>query len=182
MPPLSPDTLYSQISENLRASDDFSFKLLGLVPLSTLLTFVGLLLQKEIQWSPGFYALGLMGAMLIWCVFRWELRNIQRCLWFGHVLDKMEAEADCAIPAFKRYKKPRFLGLSMGKTESEKLVYTVLIIGWLVFPLLARNMANPQVEIQQTVWDKVYYLCAALVLLCTLITCSTNLRKQTENA
>jgi hypothetical protein len=37
MPPLSPDTLYSQISENLRASDDFSFKLLGLVPLSTLL-------------------------------------------------------------------------------------------------------------------------------------------------
>jgi len=180
MPP-SPDTLYAQISENLRASDDFSFKLLGLVPLSTLLTIMGVLVQKDLQWSPGFYALGLFGAVLVWGIFRWELRNIQRCIWYCHVLDDMEAEANSAIPEFKRYKKPQFLGRPMGKTESEKLIYTVLIVAWLTFPLLVRNLSQVAADPESTGWDTGYYICAGIVMVAAVTTCFSNLKRKKEN-
>ncbi len=178
--PSAPDTLYTQTSQNLRASDEFSFKLLGLVPLSTLLTFVGVLLKENIQWSPGFYGLGLLGAILVWGIFRWELRNIQRCLWYCKVLDKMEEELGSDISAFKIYKKPQFLGLPMGKTESEKLIYSVLIIAWLAFPLLVRHLHLETAGLEWEGWNTVYGICAGIVLLITLISCFAKLKQSKD--
>lgn len=181
MPP-SPDTLYTQLSQNLRASDEFSFKLLGLVPLSTLLAFIGILLKEDLHWSPVFYGLGLLGAILIWGIFRWELRNIQRCLWYSEMLDKMEQVADSTIPAFKIYKKPQFLGLPMGKTESEKVIYTVLIIAWLAFPLLVKCLNVENTAINWNSGDVIYDTFAAVILLSTLISCFSKLKIQSTDA
>ena len=178
MDKISPDTLYAQLTENLRASDDFSFKLLGLVPLSTLLAFVGVFLKEEVSWSPAYYGFGLLGAVLVWGIFRWELRNIQRCLWYCKVLDKMEQEADNAISAFKIYKKPRFLGIPMGKTESEKLIYSVLIIAWLTFPLMVKSLSSEKCGSAETGWDIGYFICAGLIAVGTAITWFSKLKRQ----
>ena len=38
---------------------------------------------------------------------------------------------------YKRVQEPRLLGQKMGKTEAERLLYTVIIGAWLLLPIVA---------------------------------------------
>ena len=88
-------SLYAQLQQNHRATDDMSFKPLGVVPLTTLPSFAGVFLKEEtINWSPLYHLFGALGAILVWGIFRWELRNIQKCMLYCELIDEMEAKMD----------------------------------------------------------------------------------------
>src|SRR6516165_6812072 len=76
--------IYKEVCANIRATDEISFKLLGLVP-----TFAGVaagaltLLEKSGNGSNScvMLALAVVGFVTTFGIFRWELRNIQKCQW-----------------------------------------------------------------------------------------------------
>ena len=78
--------LYKEICANIRDTDEISFKLLRIVPLSSGLGAGALvlldksgLLEAFAAWAV--IALSLLGAIVTIGLFRWERRNIKRCLW-----------------------------------------------------------------------------------------------------
>src|SRR5215207_5156129 len=103
-PPLSTDKLYEQLNANIRATDDISFKLLGLVPLISGAA-LGTLLLKDTRAaaaaSPSLVTLfALFAAAVTLGLFRWELRNVQEC---GHLIGFAQALAreclgHCGVP------------------------------------------------------------------------------------
>ena len=79
--------IYKDITTNIRTTDETSFKLLGLVPLGSGIGAGALTLMKELD-ALGRYpdaamaGFSLVGALITFGLFRWELRNIQKCNWF----------------------------------------------------------------------------------------------------
>jgi DMSO reductase anchor subunit len=156
---LSRDRLYGEIRSAIRATDEISFKLMGLVPLVTGTAFLAFFIQNKDTVKLPFgvvVALALFAALTTLGVFRWELRNIQTCSW---LLRRAEAlEEALSGPATARPKPP----LGIGKTEAEKWVYSVTILAWLALPALVwyyldRGGSSP------STWALVCYVTSALL-------------------
>src|SRR5215204_2321216 len=123
-PPLSTDKLYEQLNANIRATDDISFKLLGLVPLISGAA-LGTLLLKDTKAvaaaSPSLVTLfALFAAAVTLGLFRWELRNVQEC---AHLIGLAQAVARdvlgrSGVPTAGQGRPARPQGI--GKTEAEK--------------------------------------------------------------
>ncbi len=129
--------LYTQAQENLRATDEMSFKLIGLVPLGTLLAFIGTFFKEIKEWNDWFYLIGVFGSLVVFGIYRWELRNIQNCYKYCDIIEALDLES--TIKDVGKYQKPQFFNkMNVGKTQSEKLIYSVLIISWLVLPFMLR--------------------------------------------
>jgi len=145
--------LYKEICTNIRATDDISFKLLGLVP-----TFAGsaagaLTLLEKSQFlhaaAPGVVlGLAIVGLGVTFGLFRWELRNVQKCNWL------IDRAAELERYALSSYREPlghiQYLGWASeprptlkkwkwpwGKTESEVVVYSAAMVAWCVPAALA---------------------------------------------
>ena len=145
--------LYKEIGANIRTSDEISFKLLGLVP-----TFAGTaagaltlletseLLKTAAPWVV--LALAMAGLGITFGLFRWELRNIQKCDWLIDRAAELErfaltpgrqplahiqylGWADEARPRLKIWKWP------WGKTEAEVAVYFAAMLAWCIPAALA---------------------------------------------
>jgi hypothetical protein len=143
--------LYKSLIENIKTTDDISFKLLGTVPL---LSGVGsgalsLLLQSGQKLNGvSVLALSLVGCAITIGLFRWELRNIQRCAWFISRAAKIEQQIfpNDNVGQFKGFgskdnlkaKELSDITLSKfwkwpgGKTQAEKLIYSAAIAAWLI--------------------------------------------------
>ncbi len=132
------DKIYDQICQNIRFSDDISFKLLGLVPIFSgtgiLITF----LQQEAVWKPGIFLFSLFGAFVTLGLFRWELRNIRTCKNLIECAE--EIESDAAKQFKDKWKAPGLFGekIRIGKTEAEKFIYTVTVIAWVALPWITK--------------------------------------------
>lgn len=145
--------LYKEVCANIRASDEISFKLLGLVS-----TFAGTaagaltmleksaLLKDASSWVV--LALALVGFGITFGLFRWELRNIQKCNW---LIDRAAELEDYALksgdnlpqniqylgwrderqPHMPKWKWP------WGKTEAEVAVYLTALLAWVIPAALA---------------------------------------------
>jgi hypothetical protein len=130
--------LYKEICTNIRTTDDISFKLLGFVP-----TFAGsaagaLTLLEKSQFlaaaAPGsVLALSILGLGVTFGLFRWELRNIQKCAWL------VRRAADLEQYALSSGREPRrpTLKRPWGKTEAEVVVYCAAMLAWCVPAALA---------------------------------------------
>jgi hypothetical protein len=133
---LSRDRIYEEIRSDIRATDDISFKLMGLVPVVSGAAFLTFLLEDKLRAQPPVViALCLFAALISLGLFRWELRNIQNCSWLLRRSEAMVEEAmvekvTSITPA--RPKRP----LGIGKAEAEKWIYTVTILAWLLMPAL----------------------------------------------
>jgi hypothetical protein len=128
-PDLSRDRLYQEIRADIRATDEISFKLMGLVPLVSGAAFLTFFFEDKVRAQPHVVvALSLFAALITLGLFRWELRNIQTCSWLLRRSEAMEEKATGIKPA--RPKAPR----GLGKTEAEKAVYSVTILTWLLMP------------------------------------------------
>jgi YgiT-type zinc finger domain-containing protein len=132
--PLSVERFYTETNNNIRATDDISFKLIGIVPLvsgATLLTFF---LKESIapNRAPLVVALALFAALITLGLFRWELRNIQNCSWLKRRVEVIEDEVVTTSGALKQPEAPH----KIGKTEAEKGIYSVTILAWLSIPYL----------------------------------------------
>lgn len=136
---LGTDKLYEQINANIRATDEISFKLLGLVPLVSGAA-LGTLVLKDAssvgaRLSPALVTLfALFAAAVTLGLFRWELRNVQECshlLGFARALAR-ENLGKCGVPDVQQARPPRPQGI--GKTEAEKIIYGATILAWLALP------------------------------------------------
>ena len=146
--------IYKEICANIRTTDDISFKLLGIVPLgSGLSAGVLTLLEKEslttLFWPPIVLVLSLLGAVVVFALLRWELRNSQKCNWLidragqfeRGVLGKGEHPgAEIQFDEWSVQPKPRFKSLRnwpWGKTEAEEAIYCAAIAMWLTPAVIA---------------------------------------------
>src|SRR5262245_60258784 len=101
---LKLEKIYLAIREDIRRTDDISFRLLGLVPL---VSGVGLLALMFSEKVPGFVkdgsfsplgasvltVLSLFAALVTLGLLRWELRNVQTCKWLIQRAKKLEQVA-----------------------------------------------------------------------------------------
>jgi hypothetical protein len=153
---LSADTVYAETCSNIRATDDISFKLMGIVPVLSGATLLTLFIKGPIPpENPRLVtALSLFAAMITLGLFRWELRNIQRCTW---LLKRAEAMEE-AMEVRKRLPQLPPAPHKIGKTKAEKWVYSVTIVAWLSIPALVS--AGPIKG-----WLPWIYIAAALIVL-----------------
>ena len=139
---MTNDTRYQQLCENLRFTDEISFKLLGLVPFVSGAAFSVALVRGQAFWSPAVFYLSLFGALTILGLFRWELRNIKTCNYLKDLIADLEGSSSTGNKA------PGLVWdqLPIGKTLAEKLVYTVCALAWLGLPCavfgIVRNSAD----------------------------------------
>ena len=92
-------------------------------------------------------ALAIVGLLIKLGLFRWELRNIQKCNWLisraarleGEMFKGrstqylgMESEGNRAAEKMKEIRLSSMWDLPWGKTQSEKLIYTAAVLAWAV--------------------------------------------------
>ncbi|CAN5824944.1 hypothetical protein BH20ACI4_BH20ACI4_03770 [soil metagenome] len=139
---------YKEICSNIRASDDISFKLLNIVPVmsgigSTALVFLeksGLLSNYS---SYAVISLSICGALITIGLFKWELRNIQKCNWLIQCAEDFELKVlknagnQLEKIQYADYKNDKtktspITKMPWGKTQAERLIYIVAIVVWFV--------------------------------------------------
>jgi hypothetical protein len=161
---------YTNLNTNIRFTDDISFKLLGLVPLFSGSGILVALLRSEYFWSPAIYAMAAFGGLITLGLFRWELRNIQNCLWLINCGKELE-KADDPVKAGLFYRRPGS-PLGIGKAEAEKLIYGVTIFTWLLLPWLVYTTAQAKTStippVNQTL-NCIYIAFAVIVGSFTLV-------------
>jgi len=164
------DNYYTNLNNNIRSTDDVSFKLLGLVPLFSGSGILLAVLKSDLFWSPAIYAIAAFGSLVALGLFRWELRNIQTCLW---LIDRGKALEETEEPSKpgQFYRRPR-APMRIGKTEAEKLIYGVTVFTWLLLPWLVYSTAqvknDPAPTINQTL-NAIYIAFALVVAIFTLM-------------
>jgi hypothetical protein len=176
-----PDNYYTNLCNNIRSTDDISFKLLGLVPLFSGSGLLLAVLKSDYFWSPAIYGIAAFGALITLGLFRWELRNIQTCKWLIDCGKTLEKEESPTKPGqfYQRARAP----LKIGKTEAEKLIYGVTIFTWLLLPWLvyssakARNNAAPVLD--ETL-NTIYIVLAVVIGIFTLLSIIMPLGVQPE--
>lgn len=165
-----PENYYTNLCNNIRFTDDISFKLLGLVPLFSGSGMLVAVLRSEYFWSPAIYAMAAFGSLVTLGLFRWELRNIQTCLWLirrGADVEKAEHQEKPG-QFYLRTRAP----MAVGKTEAEKLIYGTTVFGWLLLPWVvystAQAKANSSPPLNETL-NAIYIAFAAIVGIFTLM-------------
>jgi hypothetical protein len=139
---------YKQLLADIRITDDISFKLLGFVPLvsggGVIASSVGALFVQTNAWSPALVFISVFASIVTFGFYRWEQRNIQRCNWLIERAATVEREEfGLAVGEYAgRPSAPTVLGVPMGKTESETLIYWATIVAWLLVPVVVA-IAHP---------------------------------------
>jgi hypothetical protein len=153
--PLQPDKLldiYKDIGNNIRVTDDISFKLLGIVPLASGVGSGALTILEKSKPLEGYSwlavtGLSALGALVTLGLFRWELRNIQKCNWLisraanfetqilhkeNLQFDGMTKQEHLSAKTISEVRVSSLFETPWGKTQAEKLVYLAAIGAWLV--------------------------------------------------
>lgn len=91
--------LYGEVCTNIRTSDDISFKLLSFVPLLSSSGAAILTIAKTGAGmsSVAIIILSLTAATITFGLFKWELRNVQKCEWLidrAAALENLEADLE----------------------------------------------------------------------------------------
>jgi hypothetical protein len=129
---LSPDAVYQQIHENIRTTDDISFKLMSLVPLITGAA-ISLLAKSSIPWGVKCF-ISAFAAIVVFGIFRWELRNIQLCNWQRVRAEGMDNAHLPGAPELRYVPRKKTKTRSFGKTQAEITIYLAVILAWLLLP------------------------------------------------
>jgi hypothetical protein len=158
---LPAERVYAETCANIRATDDISFKLMGIVPLvsgATLLTFF---LQGTVSpdKTPLMAALAVFAALITLGLFRWELRNIQNCSWLRRRSEALEQVVVTTVGIAKQPQPP----MRIGKTEAEKFIYSATILAWLVMPPLVSSLVESPRLLQA------YVVLAGLIAALTML-------------
>ena len=128
--PVDEKDVYDQTCANIRATDETSLKLLGLVPAIAGGSALALLFGGEGRPAEFVTALSLFGALITLGIFRWDLRNIQQCDWWRERAKVMEARVH-SLQKTRTFPRPPS---GIGKTQAAKAIYTATVLGWLLMP------------------------------------------------
>src|SRR5262245_39375730 len=132
------ERVYAETSASIRATDDISFKLMGIVPLLSGATLLAFFLREPVPAAKASITLtlSLFAALITLGLFRWELRNIQTCQWLRRRAEALERHVVDTAKAPKQPLPP----LRIGKTVSEKWIYSVTILAWLSVPTVVSRL------------------------------------------
>ena len=128
--------MYDVLQASIKDTDETSFKLLGLVPLVNGAALLTTILGIDSERASAIVVLSLFGAAVTLGLFWWELRNIRYCLWYI-ALAKFFEDAllvQAGVPE-KTRKRPGAPG-GVGKRRAEKLIYSTVVVSWLVLPVM----------------------------------------------
>jgi len=139
---LSLEKIYIGILEDIRRTDDISFKLLGLVPFLSGAGLLSILFSEKVQGlakdghlttlgASILTVLSLFAAAITLGLMRWELRNVQTCKWLIGRAKKLEQVALAANQLTDAFFSRPIAPNRIGKEISEKLVYAGTIATWL---------------------------------------------------
>ncbi|HEX8147622.1 MAG TPA: hypothetical protein VF591_10620 [Pyrinomonadaceae bacterium] len=152
-----PINVYQEICGNIRATDEISFKLLGTVPLVSGVGAGALTVLEKSQLLAAYsdYAVisfSALGALVTFGLYRWEMRNIQKCRWL--IARAADFEQELLGPKPPGQRGVQFVGWSedrtpvpsifkrpWGKTQAEKFIYGGAIAAWFV-PLMIVLLKN----------------------------------------
>jgi hypothetical protein len=172
---------YTNLNNNIRFTDDISFKLLGFVPLFSGSGILVAVLKSEYIWSQAIYAMAAFGALITLGLFRWELRNIQTCLWLIKCGAALEEKEDATKPG-QFYRRPD-APMGIGKTKAEQLIYGVTIFTWLLLPWLVYTTAQAKTNsippLSQTL-NSIYIAFAVIVGIVTLVSVLTPVKYEAK--
>ena len=137
-------TLYRETCNNIRATDEISFKLLGLVPLVSGAGIFFISLDKQFASSLFAMIISFFGAIVTIALFIWEWRNINNCISFSEYAEILEAyvfrdklgklgDSPQASGQFSGRGKSKIIK----KRNAELILYTVTIIAWLVLGMMS---------------------------------------------
>jgi hypothetical protein len=90
--------VYKELLTSIRTTDEISFRLLGFVPTVAGITAGALTLLEtsellQTATSGVVVALSIIGFLITFGLFRWELRNAQQCRWFIESAEQFEKYA-----------------------------------------------------------------------------------------
>lgn len=132
------ETLYREICNNIRFTDEVSLRLLALVPLVSGTGISGIfivLANLEMKWSPIFAGISFFGAAVIFGLYIWEHRNIQFCNTLVKCAQGIEANMFHLTKEQGHYlARPlphRRFGIRFSKTIAERIIYGVTIVAWI---------------------------------------------------
>ena len=159
MSDINAESVYKEICQNIRVTDDISFKLLGTVPLAAGVGSGALTILEKSKFLEGYagfavLVLSLFGALMTFAFLQWELRNIQKCQWFiaraamlerqfllsdtGKLqYDGMASQDDLEASELKSIRLSPMLKFPWGKTQAEKLIYGLAVATWFVPMVIA---------------------------------------------
>ena len=172
---LSLKDVYLGILEDIRRTDDISFKLLALVPLVSGVGLVSIVFGEKISGfeKDGRFSLlaasilavlSLFAALITLGLLRWELRNVQTCKWLSQRAQQLEQvtldEDALGETFFSRPVAPTHIG----KEIAEKFIYSATIITWLAFPV-----ATGAIDGLASLFVFVYYGLSTLILVITVL-------------
>lgn len=150
--------LYDQWCADIRATDEISFKLIGIVPLVSGTGLLTIFLTNGELPPRILIALSLFAAAVTLGLFRWELRNIQNCSWLIYYVGELERTVLDSEPVKKNLRDWPGPPQRIGKTEAEKFIYTVTIVTWLALPFLLLTYY------QLSPWSWTLYVSASVVI------------------
>lgn len=156
------ETIYQEITASIRATDEISFKLLGLVPLVSGTALATLLLQDSKPYPALVTLFAVFAAAVTLGLFRWELRNVQECGRLVRCAEALAAERleRSGVPAGLRTRLPS--PQRIGKTEAEKLIYGTTTVAWLALPVTL-----DAVSADVSALTVVYVVSASIILIGT---------------
>jgi hypothetical protein len=145
---------------------------MGIVPLLSGATFLTLFLKGKVptETAPIIVTLSLFAALITLGLFRWELRNIQTCSWLRRRAELLESIVVTEARSPKQPPPP----LKIGKTEAEKLVYSVTVIAWLSIPIVVSQFST------QPWLLGAYIVSAILIAVLTVFSALGDVRVRTD--
>ena len=135
MSDLSAESVYKEICQNIRETDAISFKLLNLVPLSSTLGggILALFQKSALLENPpspviasAIVFLALTGSVIVFGLYKWELRNIQKCKF---LIDQAANMEETGQTQFKGWNQQTSVWT---KTKAETLIYRTSMLIWLI--------------------------------------------------
>jgi hypothetical protein len=131
--------IYEALQKDIADTDDISFKLISFVPLVSGAGLLTANFAKEAVPLPVISIVSLFAAAVTLGLFRWELRNIQTCLWFICLARALEQQT---LPSLN-FTRPTAPG-KIGKREAANIIYTTTIGSWLILPMVTPGFwTNP---------------------------------------
>lgn len=143
--------IYSEVCSNIKATDEISFRLLGLVPLVSAAGIFGISLNKEFASSPLAIVISFFAAIVTGALFMWEWRNLKSCR--SYLNYAMLLEQEVFYDAFgrlgdkvkegkqKETAKGQFRGRPdntvIRKTIAEIIIYSATISAWTAIGTMA---------------------------------------------
>ena len=159
--------IYQRLRAEIATTDDISFKLIGLVPLVSGTTLLGLLFSEKATSPDHGTAVTLLcvfAAAVTLGLFRWELRNVQSCKWLIARSEALEIHGLAGMALDPRLLHRPTAPQGIGKEIAEKGIYATTVIAWLALPV-----AIGAFERAPALWQIPIVVIAALIGVTTAI-------------